>query len=115
MNKLIDRIESIRAIVYAGKEYIFSFPTSYAAWEYLSNLVVTTEEGKNFPKEVYIALVTDAWSGGLDVPQIGQVTFNNHDYKLEYHDLFGERYEEFRDKIKADWPTIAFNKVVSKE
>lgn len=105
MIKLIEEIGALWSLVYVGKEPLLAFPTNQRAYDYLSALSITAdEEEEPWPEGVYIVFVTEAFNKVASVPQIGKIT-KQKDH-LRYESLLSPEYEEFRQRIVDNWPSI---------
>jgi hypothetical protein len=105
MNNLIEKTGAPRSLVYVGGECLLTFPTNQQAWQHLLGLHTTSfEREEPWPEEVYVAFMLEEVGGTLLVPQIDKAVIL--DGKLKYKGLFGSDFEDFRQRIIDDWPTI---------
>ena len=106
MNKLIERTGTPQSLVYVGEEcLLLAFPTNQQAWQYLSDLFITSVQKETlWPEEVHVAFMIEEVEGTILVPQIDKVVGEGE--KLTYKRLFGPDFVEFRQRIIDNWPTI---------
>ena len=105
MNDLIEKTGTPRSIVYVDGICLLAFPTNQQAWQYLSELYITSvKEEIPWPEEVHVAFMIEEIGNMISVPQIDKVM--KGEKGIIYRGLPKDAFLEFRQRIIDNWPSI---------
>lgn len=98
------------SLLYVGEECLLYFYTMQEAWECLYKLVSSYGDTENefWSGDLHLVLAIPSETG-VKTPQIGKIVKTDTENILnflEYRELFGPSFEEFRDRVMNDWPRI---------